>query len=67
MAWDYCPNLAQKSIIVIGSEFSSNNLGKEIWGPMVGSFQLTHLSLNYLGITNKQISTSFVAMFSDGW
>ena len=66
MAWDYAPNLAQKSIIVIGSEFSSNNLGKEIWGPMVGSFQLTHL-FNYLGITIKQISTSFVAMFSDGW
>ena len=50
---------------MIGSEFSSNNLGKEIWGPMVGSFQLTHL-FNYLGITIKQISTSFVAMFSDG-
>ena len=62
MAWDYGPNLAQKSIIVIGSEFSSNNLGKE-WR---FRFQLTYF-FNYLGITNKQIFTSYVAMFSDGW
>ena len=62
MAWDYGPNLAQKSIIVIGSEFSSNNLGKE-W---IFRFQLTYF-FNYLGITNKQISTSYVAMISDGW